>query len=79
MVVNYIDDNKLESLVKETLEELCIKYPFNDHQSTMRASFEIFANHILFKNTNIFNSMMNRLNEKKAIKNYFNILEKYHD
>lgn len=37
----------LKALVDTTLERLCEKYPYNDHQYIMRASFEIFAVNLL--------------------------------
>lgn len=42
----------LKQLVDETLEDLCKRYPRNDHQALMRASFEIFASRLLWKEFN---------------------------
>jgi len=39
----------LEDLINETLEDLYKKYPLDDHQSLMRASFEIFASQLLWR------------------------------
>jgi hypothetical protein len=41
---------ELERLADETLEYLCKDYSGNvEHRVTMRASFEIFRNHLVFR------------------------------
>ena len=49
-MVKMIMPTELERLADETLEYLCNDYSGNaEHRVTMRASFEIFRNHLVFR------------------------------
>jgi hypothetical protein len=74
MVIIMMTD--LEQLVNETFEDLCRKYPLDDHQGIMRASFEIFAFQLVSRERNEFNRMMNRIKVYRDTKAMFGWLEK---